>query len=396
MSTSVSSKAILTTPHSKKPKANFWSACLEINLAKIKYNLELIKEHIGKDVRIMPILKSEGYGTCNITLAHFLYELGIDIIGLAYTHEALTLKQAGIKQSIFLVNVIPNEIGICVEHGFEIAVNSIERLKLIEKHSKKLNKRTKVHISLDTGMSRFGAPEEIALELLKYANNADVFEVVGLFSHFAAASEGHEDNFTKQQVTTTLKFINKAKEQGISLPSQTHLCNSSGILRFPSYSFNMVRLGLSMYGIYTSSDSNNILPLKNALTLKAKLIHVRDCLAGDTIGYARTFTAKNSMRIGVVSIGYSDGLHLNYSQKAEVLIHGKLAPYVGRICMDCFMIDLSDIPEASIGDEVIIFGEDQSGNSISPEDLASKGGTIPHELISSLGPRIFRKFILTE
>ncbi|SCA64348.1 Alanine racemase [Chlamydiales bacterium SCGC AB-751-O23] len=376
-----------------RAKEVFWNACLEINLEKITSNLHLIQNHIGHNTRIMPVLKSEGYGTCNITLANHLYKLGIDIIGLAFLHEAITLRNAGIKQNIFLINITPDEVSSAINYGFEVGISRLDSLKNLKNSAKKQKKQAKVHIHINTGMCRFGCSSSEALELFKLSSNSPFVEIKGVFSHFASSSKADDDEFSRTQIKRFEAFIQKITQQGLPKPPYYHISNSSGILRFPNETFNMVRLGLSMYGIHTSSASQGILPLENALTLKAKLIHIRRCSAGDTVSYGRHFLVEKEMLIGVISLGYSDGLHLNYSQQSYVFINGQKAPYIGKICMDCFMIDLSRVPESKIGDEAIIFGEDRHGNTLSPENFARKGKSIPHELISCLGPRIFRKFI---
>jgi alanine racemase/UDP-N-acetylmuramoyl-tripeptide--D-alanyl-D-alanine ligase len=190
--------------------------------------------------------------------------------------------------------------------------------------------------------------------------------------------------------------IRQLQQTGID-PVWKHAANSSGVMRFDFPQFNMARIGLAVYGLYSSQATRNAVELRLALSLLTRIAGINTCKTGDTISYGRSYTVQKALqRIAVLPIGYFDGLHRNYSGRGEVIIRGQRAPMVGKICMDFMMVDVTDIPNASIGDMALIFGEDEHGHYLSPEDLATRGDSITHELITCLGPRIQRIFVYEE
>lgn len=245
-------------------------------------------------------------------------------------------------------------------------------------------------------MSRFGCKHEQALQLAKKIHSSQNLTLEGVMTHFSSAENPHEDAFTLQQARTLESVVAELKEAGIE-PNWVHACNSSATIRFGFSQFNMIRIGLAAYGLHTSNTTKALLELKPAISLISRIVGINECTKGDSISYGRSFTIdKEKARVAVLPIGYFDGLHRNYSGKASVMIRGKHAPMIGKICMDYMMVDISDNPSAEIGDPVLIFGEDEVGHYLSPEELAEKGGSIVHELMTCLGPRIRRLFIYDE
>jgi alanine racemase/UDP-N-acetylmuramoyl-tripeptide--D-alanyl-D-alanine ligase len=260
----------------------------------------------------------------------------------------------------------------------------------------KQNKCVKVHLHINTGMGRFGCRPEEALSLAREIRSYPSLELEGLMTHFACADDPQEDAFTWQQIACFDHVIQELREQGITV-KWTHAANSSGVLRFSLPQYNMVRMGLATYGLYASEASRQALDLRLALSLTSRIVGINICIEGETISYGRRYRiAQGTQKIAVLPIGYFDGLHRNYSGKAHVLIRGQPAPMVGNICMDYMMVDVTHIPRAAVGDQVLIFGEDEYGYYLSPEELASRGDSIVHELMTCLGPRIQRVFVYEE
>lgn len=368
--------------------------CL-INLAAIEANITSLRSSLAPNTRIMVMVKALAYGTNDIRISKFLANCGIDILGVSYVDEAVALKRAGVMQSIFVINAALYEAAKVVKWDLEVGVSEITLIEALSREAVLHHKQVKVHLHVDTGMSRFGCRLEDALELAREIEKHPHLILEGIMTHFASADDPASDSFTISQAEHFEETIQLLKNNGFNIPWQ-HAANSSGVLRFTFSQFNMVRVGLAVYGLYTS-DAAKTIDLRLAISLVSRIVGINTCKTGETISYGRSYTVnRDRQRIAVLPIGYFDGIHRNYSGKGTVLIRGQKAPMVGKICMDFMMVDITDIPYAAIGDPVLIFGEDDYGHYLSPEDLATSGDSIIHELITCLGPRIQRIFILEE
>lgn len=369
--------------------------CL-INLAAIQTNIETLRHKLPKSTRIMVMVKALAYGTDEVRMAKFLATCGIDILGVSYVDEAVTLKRAGVQQAIFVINAAVYEAAKVVKWGLEVGVSDRALIDALAQEASRHNKRIKVHLHIDTGMSRFGCRPEEAVELALRIKNTPSLQLEGIMTHFACADNPEDDAFTYAQARCFEKAIKEIEAVGIRSPWK-HAANSSGAVRFHFPQFNMVRIGLAVYGLYSSEATKQALELRLGLSLISRIVGINLCKEGETISYGRSYTVeRDKQRIAVLPIGYFDGLHRNYSGKSHVIIRGQKAPMVGKICMDFMMVDVTDIPNATVGDTVLIFGEDEFGHYLSPEDLAVSGDSIIYELVTCLGPRIQRIFIHEE
>ncbi|MBA3721866.1 MAG: bifunctional UDP-N-acetylmuramoyl-tripeptide:D-alanyl-D-alanine ligase/alanine racemase [Parachlamydiaceae bacterium] len=367
-----------------------------INFAAIQSNIATLKQKTPPNTRLMMIVKALAYGTDDVRMAKFLNTCGIDILGVSYVDEGVVLKRAGVKHSIFSINAAVYEASKVAKWDLEIGVSDKEMIQAIAIEAKKLNKQIKVHLHINTGMGRFGCRPEDGLELAKYITSFPNLIFEGIMTHFACAEDPNEDEFTFSQVKAFDNVIEQLQHVGIS-PTWRHAANSSAAIRFSLPQYNMIRVGLAAYGLYSSNESKEAADLRLALSLTSRIVGINICKKGETISYGRSYKIeKDIQKIAVLPIGYFDGLHRNYSGKAFVLIRGKKAPMVGKICMDYMMVDITDIPNVKVGDKVLIFGEDEFGQYLSPEDLATSGNSIIHELITCLGPRIQRVFVYEE
>lgn len=367
-----------------------------INLAAIEENIERIRKKLGNDVRLMVMVKALAYGTDDVRMAKFLETCHVDILGVSYVDEGAALKRAGASQSIFVINAAPYEAAKIVRWGLETGVSNRSMIEALAIESSRQNKKIKVHLHVDTGMGRFGCRPEEALGLAELIIDCPFLELEGIMSHFACADNPKEDHFTLSQIKSFNSTIEILKRHQIN-PKFKHIANSSGALRFDLPEYNMVRIGLAVYGLHSSKAAEEALELRLALTLISRIVGINLCKQGESISYGRTYSIEKPIqKIAVLPIGYFDGLHRNYSGKSSVIIRGKAAPMVGKICMDFMMVDVTDIPNAAPGDPVLIFGEDEYGHYLSPEDLATSGNSIIHELITCLGPRIQRVFVYEE
>lgn len=369
--------------------------CL-INLAAIQTNIESLRHKLPKGTRIMVIVKALAYGTDEVRMAKFLATCGVDILGVSYVDEAVALKRAGVKQAIFVINAAIYESAKVVKWELEVGVSDRQLIETLAQEAARQNKRIKVHLHIDTGMSRFGCRPEEAMDLALRIQKLPSLQLEGIMTHFACADNPEDDAFTLAQAACFEKAICEIEAVGIKSPWK-HAANSSGAVRFHFPQFNMVRIGLATYGLYSSEATKQALELRLGLSLISRIVGINICKAGETISYGRSYVVeKDRQRIAVLPIGYFDGLHRNYSGKAHVIIRGQKAPMVGKICMDFMMVDVTDIPNATVGDTVLIFGEDEFGHYLSPEDLASSGNSIVYELVTCLGPRIQRLFVHEE
>ncbi len=367
-----------------------------INLAVIQSNIAEIRSKLRRDMRIMVMVKALAYGTDDVRIAKFLKTCDIDILGVSYVDEAVQMRQAGIKQHIFVLNAAECEALKAVKWDLEVGVSEPKLIAALQQHAREQQKKIKVHLHVDTGMSRFGCRPDDVLSLAKEIVACPNLVFEGVFTHFACADDPSQDAFTYHQADLLQGAIDTLEEAGYS-PRWRHACNSSATLRFGFTQFNMVRLGLAAYGLHSSLACREAHALRPAISLISRIVGINDCKKGDGISYGRDYVVKtDSAKIAVLPIGYFDGLHRNYSGKGYVVIHGKKANMVGRICMDYMMVDITNIPEAKIGDQALIFGEDDNGDYIAPEELATLGGSIVHELMTCLGPRIRRFFIYDE
>ncbi len=369
-----------------------------INLASIRHNIDLIKQRLGTSTRLMIMVKALAYGTDDVRIAHFLRKCGVDILGVSYVDEGVAMRKRGVEQNIFVINAMPDEMLKAFKWNLEVGVGTKEQIDAALLYAKEYKSPLKLHLHVDTGMKRFGCRPDHAIELAKQiAKHPDHLIFEGLFTHFCSADDASQDEYTRWQASTLEELADKLKEIGIT-PRYIHAANSAAAMRFHFPSFNMARIGIATYGIYTSSTLKEVMPtLRPALSLVTKVAGINHAQKGDTVSYGRSHIIKNERAtIAVLPIGYYDGLHRTYSEKVEVLIRGKKAPMIGRICMDYMMVDISHIPDAEIGDAALIFGEDDLGNSIPLEEFAEKGGSIAHELMTCLGPRIQRLFIYDE
>ncbi|MGK5593998.1 MAG: alanine racemase [Parachlamydiaceae bacterium] len=367
-----------------------------INLAAIEHNIQAIRKKLPCTTRIMVMVKASAYGTNPLRMALTLENSGIDLLGVSFVDEAIDLYQAGAKQDIFVLNATPQESKKVVKWDLEVGVSDLALINSLETCAMEAGKKVKVHLHVDTGMGRFGCRPEEALDLAQRIKNSKHILLEGIFTHFTSSDDPTDDFFTFKQVKVFDDVIQQLDQNHIDVPWK-HVANSSATLRLHLPQYNMVRVGLAIYGLYSSKAVQASLDLKLAVSLASRIVGINHCKKGDSVSYGRTYIVEEEeKRIAIIPLGYFDGLHRHYSGKAYVVIHGEKAPMLGKICMDYMMVDITKIPYASVGDPVLIFGEDEYGDFLPPEDLASKGNSIMHELITCLGPRVQRIFIFEE
>ncbi len=367
-----------------------------INLAAIESNLYLLRKKLTLHTRIMIMVKALAYGTNHIRMSRFLDTCGVNILGVSYTDEGISLKQAGVSQAVFVVNATPHEAEKVVKWELEVGVSDENLIQALSEAAIKQQRSVKVHLHVDTGMNRFGCRPEQALCLAQKIKSVPGLLLEGIMTHFVAAEDPDSDSFTLQQALSFDGIIQLLAQHGIHIPWK-HAANSSAAIRFHFPQYNMARIGLAIYGLYTSESVRSELDLRLAVSLVTRIVGINLCKEGETVSYGRSYTVHSpAEKIAILPIGYFDGIHRSYSGKHTVMIRGKNAPMVGKICMDFMMVNVSGIPDVAVGDSVLIFGENEYGDYLAPEQLAFSGNSIAHELLTCLGPRIPRIFLYEE
>lgn len=356
---------------------------LEVNIPALEHNLSYFRSLLKPSTKLMVMVKAFSYGSGTYEISNFLQRKNIDYLGVAIADEGFNLRQANINIPIIVLNPDSSNFNSYVDYKLE---PEIYNFRILDEFYNSVKNRTlypyPIHIKINTGMNRLGFNEDQIDELIEKLITYKNIYVKSVFSHLAASSEPEFDDFTHYQAKKFIEICQKI-ENKLGYKFIRHLLNSGGIERFPQYQFEMVRLGIGLYGISSSTNK-----LKNISTLKTQIIHIQKVPKHQTVGYSRKGVLTRDSIIATIPIGYADGLNRKLSNGVgQVLVNGKLAPIVGNICMDLTMIDITDIP-AHEGDEVIIFGD-----KLPITTLAEKLDTIPYEILTSVSERVKRIYI---
>jgi len=353
---------------------------LEVNLNGLLHNLRVFSSRLKSGTKMMVMVKASAYGSGSVEVARLLEFHQVDYLTVAYADEGVELRQAGIQLPILVLNPEEASFDTIVENELE---PELYNLSLLRKFLNFLGKRkaTKIHLKIDTGMHRLGFEKEDIEPLMSALRAYKKVKVASIFSHLAASDSPSHDRFTKKQVAQFKKMANQI-EKDLGYAPLRHICNSSGIIRFPQYQMDMVRLGIGLYGI----DGLIQKELEVVNTLKATISQIKKVKARETVGYNRSGKVAKSTRIATISIGYADGLPRATSNgQYSVYLKGQLAPIIGNVCMDMCMLDVSHIPKVAEGDEVEIFGP-----HLPVEQLAAQLNTIPYEIFTGISSRVKR------
>jgi alanine racemase len=359
---------------------------LEINLDALVHNLNFYRNRLKPSTKIMAMVKAFAYGNGGIEVANLLQFHRVSYLAVAYADEGVELRQNGIYLPIMVLNPAEESFPLLLEHKLEPAIYSFDILqKLINFCLLERPASLNIHIEFDTGMRRLGFEEKHISLLSELLKENKFLKVASVMSHLAAADEEQHDAFSLEQINNFQK-IYKSFEKKLGYSFLKHILNSSGIMRFPEHQLDMVRLGIGLYGVEASGKHQD--QLQPISRLKTIISQIKILKNGDTIGYGRKGKAYDQMRLGIIAIGYADGLSRAFSNRVgKVKVRDKIVPIVGNICMDMAMIDLSEVPEAEVGDEVIIFDE-----QLTIQQLAEAIGTIPYEILTNVSQRVKRVF----
>jgi len=363
-------------------------AWAEIYLDRLVNNFKFIKKTVGNK-KIMAAIKADAYGHGAIEVAKILQRLGVDMFGVASIEEGIELRLAGIRTKIVILSPIMDEqIDECIEYNLIPTISEIAFFERLNKKLMRYRKPILVHVEVDTGMTRTGFPYDKTIDALKRILSSPFIKIEGIFSHFPLADS--DGAFSREQIKKFSYLIAQLDSMKIK-PKFVHLANSSGIFRYPQSHFNLVRPGITLYGLKSSPEVIYNNHFKPVMSLKSKIVNIHKVPRGTPISYGHTYYTSRESRIATLSVGYGDGYPRMLSNNADVLCRGKRAKIVGTICMDLMMIDVTDIPQAKLGDIVTLIGEDGK-EEIRAEELAQKCNTIVYEITTGIGPRVARVF----
>lgn len=366
----------------------------EIDLDALRNNVREVRR-VSRGKEIIATIKADGYGHGAIDIYKTLLEEGVDRFAVAVITEAIELRKAGVEIPIIILGFTPREFyDEVIDFNIEQTIYNYEDARILSSKAMEKNKLAKIHIAVDTGMGRIGflPTREQAKEVHRITELEGV-KIEGIFTHFATADE-KDKSYANLQIKRFNEFNIYLEELGITIYFK-HISNSAAIIDFPDLPYEGVRAGIMLYGYYPSNyvnkDNVNLIPV---MSLKSKIVHIKKIQEGDYVSYGRLYRASRESLIGTLPIGYADGFSRLLTGKSKVIVNGKIAPIIGRICMDQCMIDITDVPDVKVGDEVILIGKDNKGNKITADDIAISVGTINYEVICDISkrvPRIYTK-----
>jgi len=375
---------------------DFQRGYIEVNLDHILENMSQMKQHLKCGTKILAVVKTDGYGHGSVPIAKALEQLDY-LFGyaVATAEEAFELREAGIKKPILILSYsFPYAYSRFIDDEIRVTAFRYDMLEELGRIAVEKGKKAIIHIKVDTGMGRIGIkPDQEGVHFIRKALHTPGIELEGIFTHFACA-DTKDLTFAREQIARFREFVDKAEQEtGYQIPIH-HCSNSAGIVQLPEANMDLVRAGITMYGLLPSDEvREDVIFLKPALSLHSHIAFVKEMQPGDVISYGSTYTVTAPMKVATVPLGYGDGYPRSLSNKGHVLIRGQKAPILGRICMDQFMVDVTNIKHAAEGDKVTLIG--QNGKAmISANTLGELSGRFNYELICDLNQRLPRVYIL--
>ncbi len=370
---------------------------VEVDTASLRHNFSAVKSIVPKDAHIMAVVKANAYGAGAIKASEIFLQEGANYLGVATLDEALELRSHFSKTPILILGYSPNaNASMLIDNDLSAMIFSLEQAEVFSQMALKAKKRLKVHLKIDTGMHRLGLePNFKSIEIIKKIRTLKGLEIEGIFTHLSNA-DANIKTHAKNQMKAFNAFLEQLLDQKIEFQYR-HAYNSAGILSLCNGNenrfLNLYRPGIMLYGFYPSNEmkESSQTILKNVISLKAQIVQIKSVKKGEFIGYGKHFYANEETLVGVLALGYADGLVRALGNRIQVAINNQLAPLIGKVCMDQCFVKLNDI-QAKEGDEVILFG-DKSAKANDASEIAALLNTIPYETISTLSKRLERVYI---
>jgi alanine racemase len=361
----------------------------EIDLSAIRDNIRAIRARVGPRVKIMPAVKANGYGHGAVEVSRAVLNAGAQVLSVAMPEEGIELREAGLDVPILILGCSASDAaGEIMRYELASAACDLPYARALSAAAVSDSRIASVHVKVDTGMGRIGIQPEETLDFVLALKSLPNLRVDGVFTHFPSADEA-DRAFTTAQIATFNKVIDALKRHGLSIPA--HASNSGGVLAYPEADFDAVRPGIMIYGSYPSLEVPHTIAIREAMTLKTRIIFLKDADSGLAVSYGRTHTLKRRSKVATLPIGYADGYQRSLSNRGEAAVRGVRVPMIGRVCMDQILIDVTDVPGVELGDEVILIGGGYS--YLLANEVAEKAGTISDETFCAITSRVPRVYI---
>lgn len=364
----------------------------EIDLKAIEHNLNEVKKLLKPTTKIMAIVKANAYGHGAVQVAERAVKAGAEYLGVALLQEAIELREHGITTPILILGYTwEQDYHLLVQYQITQAIYQVKQAELLNEVARSQGIKAKVHVKIDTGMSRLGFSVKESVEAIEKIAKLSHVEIEGLFSHLAM-SDARDKSYTYLQLERFVTVCQKLEAAGLKFKYK-HLANSGGVIDLPETHFDLVRPGIILYGLYPSVEVDHTkIKLKQAMTLKTQISYVKEVPEGTSISYGCTYTTASKAKIATLPLGYADGYTRLLSNRAMVLVDGKRVPVVGKICMDQCMVDVTEVEVVKPGDEVVLFGS-QGQEFLSIDEIADLIGTINYEVLCMVSNRVPRKYV---
>jgi alanine racemase len=367
----------------------------EIDLSALRHNYFQLQKSIPAKSGILAVVKADAYGHGFMDISRELDKLGITAFGVAFLAEGIQLRKAGIDRPILLLGgIYPGQERKCIGYNLSTVIFNMEQAKALNLASGKLYRRAQIHLKVDTGMGRLGIFHQDAPAFFRELKGFGNLELEGIISHFATADELDEEGRRNTDLQSRIfaDVVVTARREGFS-PRYIHLANSAAAFSLELPFCNLVRPGITLYGSIPSADFQGKMDLMPVMRLKSRIAMLKQVSSGYGVSYARKFVSGRETLVASVPVGYADGYMRSLTNRGEALVRGRRAKVAGTVCMDWIMLDVTDVPGVTVGDEVILLGASSDGNCIRAEELAAKAGTIPYEIFCGISKRVPRVYL---
>ncbi len=367
----------------------------EIDLAALRHNYYQVKNALTAGSGVLAVVKADAYGHGFMDISRELESLGVTAFGVAFLAEGIQLRKSGIDRPILLLGgIYPGQERKCVGFNISTAVFTLEQARVLDETARKLYRKAKIHLKVDSGMGRLGIRFEEAPAFFRELKALKNLELEGIFSHFASADELDEggNSYTARQTELFAAVLQEGARQGFS-PAFVHIANSAAAFSRELPFCNLARPGIVLYGALPSADFQGKMDVKPVMRLKSRVAMLKWVEPGTSISYARRYVAQERTLVASVPVGYADGYCRALTNKGEALVRGERARVAGTVCMDWIMLDVTHVPGVAVGDEVTLLGCDREGNCIHAEELAARAGTIPYEIFCGISKRVPRVYM---
>lgn len=367
---------------------------VEIDLNALRHNLLAIRKWVGPQIKILGIVKADAYGHGDYEVSRVLLNNGVEMLGIAILEEGIQLRDKGIKAPLLLLGgIFEEQIDTVIQYGLTPTVYDLKLAEVLSKRAYHFSKVIKVHVYVDTGMGSIGVKHNKAVEFIKSLKEMKNLLIEGIYTHCSSSDE-KDLAFTNLQIKRFRDVLAALDSMKVCIPLR-HMANSGAILGYPEAYFTMVRPGLSLYGLYSLEDVSRDIGIKPVMSFKTRIIHIKDMESGDVVGYGRTYRITKPTRVATLPLGYDDGYNRLLSNQGNVIIKGRKASIIGRVCMDQCFVDVTNIKDVSVGDEVVLYGS-QGQETISIESVAEQLNTVPYEVTCNISKRVPRTYINEE